>query len=144
MKPTLGGRPLSLGPLNRTQQLWLLTAAMVLAAGLLGMVFVQGPWAQRRQQMGSQLEEEKQRSELLLAINRQSTSLKKSEAELLLEEGGTPVLTSEVSRLASESGLAVESVTPLPELTLAPYTQFEIEMVAMATSENLLHFLRSI
>lgn len=143
-----GGLPLSrlsyLGSLvGRAQRLWILTAAMILAAGLIGITAIQSPWQENRRRLGSQLDEERQRSELLLSLQRQKGSLQKTEEELLLE-GGTPALTGKVSRLAAESHLAVESVTPQDDLAVQPYTQFQIEITATARPENLLGFLQSI
>lgn len=146
--PAAGGLPLSrlseLGSrMGQTQRLWILTAVMLLATGVVGMITIQGPWQENRRRLGAQMEEEKQRSELLLSLQRQKGSLQKAEEELLME-GGTPALTGEVSRLATESHLAVESVVPQTDLVIPPYMQFQIEIVATARLENLLNFLRSI
>ena len=130
--------------MGQAQRLGILTAVMLLATGLIGMVTIQGPWQENRRQLGAQLDEEKQRSELLLSIQRQKGSLQKSEEELLMMDGGTPALTSEVSRLATESHLSVESVAPQSDVVAPPYTQFQIEIVATARLENLLNFLESI
>ena len=143
-----GGLPLSrlseLGSrMGQAQRLWILTVAMILATGFIGMVAIQGPWQENRRQLGSHLEDEKQRSELLLSLQRQKGSLQKAEEELLLE-GGAPALTGEVSHLATESHLAIESVAPQDDLVVPPYTQFQIEIVATARLENLLIFLQSI
>ncbi len=129
--------------IGRTQWLWILTAAMLLAAGLIGITAIQGPWQANRRKIGLQFDEEKQRSELLLAAQRKRASLQKAEQDLLLE-GGAPALTSEVSRLATESRLAIESVTPQPDLSIPPYTQFQIEITAAAGQGELLGFLRAI
>ena len=129
--------------MGRTQWLWILTASVLLAAALIGMMVIQSPWQDSRRQIGSQLEEEKQRSELLLAIQRKKESLQKAEQDLLLE-GGTPALTSEVSRLATESRLAIESVTPQRDFSIPPYTQFQIEIVGAAGQGELLGFLHAI
>ncbi|MBI3323525.1 MAG: type 4a pilus biogenesis protein PilO [Candidatus Omnitrophica bacterium] len=149
MKKTAGGglllsRLSDLGSrMSRTQQLGILTASMLLGTALIGITTIQGPWQESRRETGSQLEEEQRRSELLLAIQRKRDTLQKSEQELLLQ-GGAPALTGEVSHLAAGSQLSIESVAPQPDLSIQPYTQFQIEIVATARLENLLAFLRSI
>lgn len=129
--------------INRTQQLLILTAAALLGTALLGMLLIQSPWQERRRQMVSDLDVEKQRSDLLLSIRRQKESMDKEEQEWLFE-GGTSALTGEISRLATEAQLAVESVSPKEEQSVPPYTQIQIEVIATARMENLLGFLRSI
>lgn len=150
MKKPAGVGSLSLGRLSelgsetsRVQRLWILTGAMLLATAVIGMVAIQAPWQEKRRQMASQLDEEKRRSELLLALQRQRESDQKTEKELLLE-GGAPVLTGVVSRLAAESGLAIESVIPYPDLAVPPYTQYQIEILATTHLDNLLRFLRAV
>lgn len=142
-----GGLPLArlshLGSqISRTQRLWILTAAMLLAAAAIGILAILGPWQESRRQTGSQLEQEQRRSKLLVSIQRKRDSLQKTEQELLLE-GGTPALTSQVSRLATQSQVAIDSVTPQPDLSVPPYTQFQIEIEATARPDDLLAFLRS-
>lgn len=146
--PAAGGLSLSrlsdLGSqMSRILRLWILTASMALGTALIGATAIQGPWQESRRETAAQLEEEQRRSELLLAIERKRVTLQKSEKELLLE-GGAPALTSEVSHLAAESQLSIESVVPQPDLSAQPYTQFQIEIVASARLQNLLTFLRSI
>ncbi|MBI3322825.1 MAG: hypothetical protein HYZ94_04000 [Candidatus Omnitrophica bacterium] len=140
----LGGRLSDLsGRMSRSQRFWAMTAALVLGTVFLGMTFIQAPWQEKRREMGSRLEEEKQRSELLLSIQRRRDAVRKNEAEILLEGGGAE-LTGEISRMASEAHMAVESVLPYPDVEVAPYIQYEIEIVATASPEALLQFLRSI
>lgn len=146
--PAAGGLSLSklsdLGSqMSRAQRLWILTGSMLLGTALIGATAIQGPWQESRRETAGQLEEEQRRSELLLAIQRKRDTLQKSEKELLLE-GGAPVLTSEVSHLATESQLSIESVAPQPDLSAPPYMQFQIEIVATARLQNLLTFLRAI
>ena len=59
-------------------------------------------------------------------------------------QGGTPFLTSEISRLASKFGLEIESVVPQPDLPVGPYLRSQIRVIANATFFDLLDFLRSL
>ena len=147
-KPSAGGPLLSQfsemgSQVSHAQQLAIFTAAMLLGTAVTGMLLIQFPWQERRRQMGTDLDVEKQRAELLLSIQRQKESMDKEEKEALLE-GGTPVLTGTISRLAAEAQLAVESVSPKSDQTISPYTQVQIEVTATARLENLLRFLRSV
>jgi Tfp pilus assembly protein PilO len=87
--------------------------------------------------------EEQQRSELLSTIDLQNGELKKQEKKILLQ-GGAPVLTSEVSRLASQTNFQIESVAPEPDLSLGPYTRHQIQVVATGKYVDLLRFLHTI
>ncbi len=129
--------------ITRTQRLMLISAGIVLATAVIGLIGIQMPWQERRQRLAAQYNEEKERSEQLVAIQRQKTELKGMESQLLLE-GGVTGLAGQLSRLATQSGLQVESVTPQPEIAADPYTRFQIEITATSNLANILQFLRVI
>ncbi len=126
--------------ITRTQALTFITAAFLLGTLLTGFVFIQGPWTTRRQRLSGTLSEELQRRELLLQIGSSSRQLNALEKDLLLQ-GETPALTSEITRLATDYGLDIESVVPRDEVPLEPYLKLQIEVVATASFRNLLLFL---
>ncbi len=127
--------------ISRTHQLWILTLgilALTLAIGIMG---IQLPWQEQRQRLAAQYSEETERSELLLAIEMQRRGLQNMEGEFLLV-GGTTRLAGQISQLAAQSGLQIESVTPQPELVSEPYTRFQIEIITTGNLSNILRFLR--
>ena len=128
---------------SRSQLLLALTVGTVLATGFLGSFFIQAPWQQQRRILENRYAEEVRRSELLTALNGLIQRLDSLEQQILLQ-GGTPVLTSEVTRLATTSGLQIESVAPKPEIRLSAYRTLQIEVRASAAFNNLLLFLRAL
>ncbi len=144
MKPSgvwLGNLGQWLERIPRKQMQWGMTAGIFLLAASVGLIGIQQPWQKRRQQMGRQLQEEGERSRLLSTFNQQGSELKTKEEQLLLV-GGTSVLTSEISRLASQAGLQIESVVPQPESTWEGYGRSQIQVAATATFTDLMRFLR--
>ncbi len=129
--------------INRAQYLWALTAGMLLVAAFLGSFFIQGPWQQQRRILENRFGEEVQRAELLKVLDNLNRQIGKLEEQLLFK-GGTPVLTSEVTQLATNFGLEIESVTPKEPLPLSAYRKLQIEVQASATFNNLLLFLRAL
>ena len=109
--------------INRTQQLLLVTLGMGILTLAIGVLMIQVPWQERRQQLTSRTGEEKERSELLRVIQRQKTDLQGIERTFLLK-GGATGLASQISDLATQSGLQIDSVTPQPEIVTGPYTRF--------------------
>ena len=122
------------------QQLWLASAGIALLTLGLGVALSQNPWQEQRQRMASRTSEQQQRLELLQVLETQSRAIRKQEEGILLE-GGTPVLTSQLSRLAKETGVEIDSVTPRPETSMPPYTKYQIEVVATANLRKLTDFL---
>lgn len=129
--------------INRTQLLWLITFGVVLLTLLIGVALIQLPWQERRRSLAAQYAEEKERSELLLGIKRQKTELQDIESKYLMT-GGATGLASQVSNLASQSGLQIDSVTPQPEVSVEPYTRFQIEIIAMGDLATALRFLHTV
>lgn len=126
--------------ITRTQALTFITGAFLLATLLTGLIFIQGPWTGQRQRLSATYSEELQRSELLMQIGSASKQLKALEQDLLIQ-GDTPALTSQITRLATNYGLDIESVVPRDEVLLDPYRKLQIEVVATASFRNLLLFL---
>ena len=58
--------------------------------------------------------------------------------------GGATGLTGQLSQLAAQSGLQIESVTPQAELVSEPYTRFQIEIMTTGNLSNILRFLRTV
>ena len=101
--------------INRTQQLMLVTFGVAILTLAAGFFIIQVPWQERRQQLTNLYGEEKERSELLLAIQRQKADLQGLEGKYLLKSGATG-LASQISNLAAQCGLQIDSVTPQPEV----------------------------
>lgn len=129
--------------INRTQQLLLVTLGMGILTLAIGVLMIQAPWQERRQQLTSRYGEEKDRSELLLAIQRQRADLQETERAFLLK-GGATGLAGQISNLAAQSGLQIDSVTPQPEVVAEPYTRFQLEILATGNLANLMRFLRTL
>ncbi len=127
--------------IGRSQRIGLLSGALLLAALWVGTVGIYRPWAQNRSRLTEQIREEEERAELLSTIATQRGQLLDQQKKVLLP-GGASGLTSEVSRLASQTGMQIESVAPQPQLSFGPYTQFQIQVVASTTTRQLLQFLR--
>jgi hypothetical protein len=127
--------------ISGTQRFTLLTAGSLAVTIALGVVFIQIPWQEAREQLASEQQENAEQSALLLSLRGHLNKLKNKEKASLLE-GGTPILTSEVIRIASESGLEIESVTPRDGASFGPYTKFQIQVTGFASSERLIKFLR--
>ncbi|MDO8730409.1 MAG: type 4a pilus biogenesis protein PilO [Candidatus Omnitrophota bacterium] len=129
--------------MGRTQQLLLVTLGVGLLTLAIGVLMIQVPWQERRQQLASRTKEENERSELLLVIQRQETELKEIESTFLLK-GGATGLASQISDLAAQSGLQIDSVTPQSEVVAEPYTRFQLEILATGNLANLMRFLRTL
>ena len=129
--------------INRTQQLLLVTLGMGILTLGIGFVMIQIPWQERRQQLTALYGEEKERSELLLAIQRQKAELQGIEGKSLLK-GGAPGLASQVSKLAAQCSLQIDSMTPQPEVVAGPYTRFQLEILATGNLANVILFLRTL
>ena len=127
--------------ITRSQKLWLITLGIGLTTLGLGVALIHLPWQEHRQRLANQYNEEKERSELLLAIQRQKTELQGLEDKFLLR-GGATSLTAQISQLGAQSGLQIESVTPQPEMAADPYIRYQIEIMANSNLANLLRFLR--
>lgn len=125
----------------RTQLLWVLTIGIGLATMGVGMVGIHTPWREKLSDLEQKYQEELKRQELLSTLRFQITQLKKQEEKIAFQ-GGTPALTSEVSRLGTQASLQIESVVPQPEVSFGPYTQYQIRVIATSTFSDLLHFLR--
>ena len=131
------------GRITRTQWIWLTNAGVCIITLGVGFIAIQAPWQERRQQLASQYAEESERSDLLKEILQQRSVLRTLEKKLLLE-GGATALTSQISQLAAEAGLQIESVTPQPELVIDPYLKYQIEIQASSSLTNVLRFLHSV
>ena len=129
--------------INRTQQLWVITLGILVLTLAIGIMGIQLPWQEQRQRLTAQYSEEKERSELLLALQRQKKELQSMEGKFLLV-GGATRLAGQISQLAAQSGLQIESVTPQPELVSKPYTYFQIEIMTTGNLSNILRFLRTV
>ena len=129
--------------INRTQQLLLVTVGVVILTVGIGVAAIQLPWQEKRQGLASRYSEEKERAELLLSIQKQKADLQDLEGKFLLQ-GGATGLAGQLSQLAAQSGLQIDSVTPQPEVAAEPYTRFQIEMMTTGNLANVLRFLRAI
>ncbi len=129
--------------ITRAQRVLLLGAGVFGLALVVGIVAIQLPWQEQRKRLSAQAQEETERAELLLAIQRQRSELSTLEKKLLLD-GGLTALTSQVSRLAVDAGLRIESVTPEPEVLIDPYMKYQLEVIASCNLFNLLRFIHSL
>lgn len=130
--------------LKLSQQAWLAAlgvAGMTLAIGLLG---IHLPWSEQRQRLAARYNEEKERSELLLSIQRQRGQMQAMESDLLLSGGGATGLAGQVSLLGAQSGLRIESVIPLADAAAEPYVRSLVEIVAFGDLAHLLRFLQAV
>ncbi len=129
--------------IDPTQQLLLVTLGMGILTLAIGVMMIQMPWQERRQQLTSLYSEENERSELLLAIQRQKANLQEIEGAFLLK-GGAPSLANEISNLANQTGLQINSIMPRPEVAADPYTRFQLEILATGNLANLIRFLKTL
>ena len=129
--------------INPAQQFLLVTLGMGILTLTIGVMMIQMPSQERRQQLISRYGEENERSELLLAIQRQKANLQEIEGEFLLK-GGAPSLANQISNLATQSGLQINSVMPRPEVVAEPYTRFQLEILATGNLANLIRFLKTL
>lgn len=129
--------------ISHAQRFILMTVIVLVVAAGIGIAVIQIPWQESRRKITGLYQENTERAELLTSLQVQITQLNRKEKDFLLS-GGTPVLTGEVTRLAAESKLEIESVSPRDETTLAPYTKFQIEVFGSAIPENLLRFLQKL
>ncbi len=127
----------------RPQKLLILTALVLAGTVLAGFLFIQAPWQQKRRLFLEDLQQEQERSQLLSSIHLQSKQLQRQKERLLLE-GGTLVLISEVTRLAAQSKIQIDSVTPQPDMALGPFTQSQILVEARSRLPQLLQFLHEV
>ncbi len=127
----------------RMQKLLIMTLGIAVLTGAGGMVAIQKPWLEQRRLLLDRRKQEQERSALLAAIQRQAGQLEKQKQTVLLQ-GGTSILISEVSRLASKSGLQIESVMPKAEVHFGPFTKFQIEVEATSNLQGLLNFLSAL
>lgn len=125
------------------QRLLLTTVGMLIVTLGIGILFIHLPWQEKRLQLASQYNEEKERSELLLNIQRQKADLQSIESEFLLE-GGITSLAGQISQLATQSGLQIDSVTPQQELVVTPYTRYQIEIIATGDLFSVLQLLKTV
>ena len=121
-------------------QLGVISAVVILLTLLVGQTAIQGPWSVQHQQLTSRLTEEKQRSEILQAIQVQIHQRQAQEQALLLE-GGAPVLTGQIVRLAKNAGVEIESMTPQPESSYPPYAVAHVQLTTTTNFPNLVNFL---
>ena len=129
--------------IDPTQQLLLITLGTGILTLAIGVMMIQMPWQERRQQLTSLYSEENERSELLLAIQHQKASLQEIEGAFLLK-GGAPSLANEISNLANQAGLQINSMMPRPEVAADPYTHFQIEILATGNLANPIRFLKTL
>lgn len=128
--------------ITHTQQLWIITLGLGLLTLGIGIAGIQLPWQEQRQRLAAQYSEERERSELLLSIQRQKVELQNMESKLLLS-GGATGLAGQISQLAAQSGLQIESVTPQAEVVAEPYTRFQIEILTTGNLASVLRFLKT-
>ena len=102
----------------KVQRMLILGTLVLIGTGLIGVSLIYTPWQQRRLELAKQLDEEQQRANVILAMKGHEEQLAEKEKSFLLEPGETPVLTSAITRLASKTGVAVESVVPQNELRI--------------------------
>ena len=129
--------------LRGVQWKWLVTAGVILLALAIGITQIQGPWQQRRAQLQSRYAEEWQRGKLTLSLHAQGNRLVKQEQTILFP-GEARDLTGEVTRLASEAGLQVDSVIPQTAGWVGPYKRSQIQVAGTTTFVGLLKFLRAV
>ena len=129
--------------ISNTQRFILMTGVILAVTAGIGIFTIQIPWQESRRQITGLYQENTERAELLTALQAQIAQVNRREKDFLLS-GGTPVLTGEVTKLAAESKLEIESVNPRDETILAPYTRFQIEISGSASPENLLNFLQKL
>jgi len=127
----------------RMQKLLIITLGIAVLTGAGGMAAIQKPWLEQRRLLLDRRKQEQEKSTLLSAIQRQAGQLEKQKKTVLLQ-GGTSILISEVSRLASKSSLQIESVMPKTEVNFGPFTQFQIEVEATSNLQGLLSFLSAL
>jgi Tfp pilus assembly protein PilO len=128
----------------RVQRMLLLVAIVLVATIMIGMSVIYTPWQQRRMTLMQQYSDEVQRASVIAAIKSQEEQLAAREKSFLLESGETPALTSEVTRIASRMGVAIESVIPQTEMRIGSYTKLQIRVVATAAYSDLVRFINEL
>lgn len=124
----------------RSQKLLLITLGIAAVAGTLGAAAIQKPWLEQRRLLQNRQRQEQERSTLLSTLQRQAGQLEKQKKAVLLQSG-TSILISEVTRIASRSGLRIESVMPKTEVDFGPFTKIQIEVEGTSNLQSLLSFL---
>ena len=130
-----------LNRLSRKQRLGFISAGILLATLLIGLTQIYTPWQQRLAELQRQYRQEQERGEILLGIGHQRKTIQKQEEKILFQ-GGTPGLTGEISRLASDANFQIESVVPQPEASFGPYTKIQVAVSATSSFQDLLQFVR--
>lgn len=125
----------------REKQVGMVSAGIVLSTLALGWLALQRPYEGRRARLENQIEQESKRTAVLSSLASLSGELRKIQSSLLIQ-GGTPALTRQITQLASQAGVRIESVLPQPEMTFGPYTRVQVRVVAASTYAQLTAFLQ--
>ena len=125
----------------RVQRVMLLVFLVLVGTVLVGVSMIYTPWQQKRAEMERLYGEELQRANIISTIKNQEEQLANREKFFLLESGETSVLTSEITRIASKTGVAIESVVPQNDARIGSYTKLQIRVVGAAVFSDLLRFI---
>lgn len=125
------------------QRIWLLTGGMVVLTLFLGLTFIQGPWSAKRRRLAHEIQQERQRSELLMELRTLQKDLSQTHEALILR-GGATELTRMATDLAAQTGLEIESVNPQPPTLHDRYKKLQIRLVARAGYPELVAYLRAV
>jgi type II secretory pathway component PulM len=122
----------------------LLTLGMALLTAGAGYFFIHIPWQDHRSQLEAELNRQIQRSHLVDEIRDTLTQIHGLETQHIWQ-GGSSALTAEISRLGSQAGLQIESVTPQGAILVEnPYQVVQIALRASASFNGVLAFLHSL
>ncbi|MCM8811816.1 MAG: type II secretion system protein M [Candidatus Omnitrophica bacterium] len=111
---------------------------------LLGISTIYTPWMTRRQELERQYSEELQRGSVIANIKNIEEQLAQQEKKLILKDGDTPLLTREITRMASRAGVEVISVLPQNELRIGNYVKLQIRLDAAAGYADLVRLIHAI
>lgn len=125
----------------REKQVGIVSAGILLSALTLGWLAVQQPYEGRRSLLENRIQQESKRTAILSHLASISGELLKIRSALLIQ-GGTPALTRQVTQLASQAGVRIESVSPQPEMTFGPYTRVQVRVVGACAYAQWVAFLR--
>ncbi|MBI1991919.1 MAG: hypothetical protein HYS71_01595 [Candidatus Omnitrophica bacterium] len=123
------------------RQVAVISTGIVLSTLALGWFAIQKPYESQKSQREARIQLEGKRTEVLSTLAGLSAELKKIRSTLLMK-GGTPALTRQVTDLASQAGVEIDSVSPLAEASFGPYTRVQIRVVAASSYAQLMDFLR--
>lgn len=147
MKPAPARTGISLAAiqsqLSSGQKLLFISIGLLSITILTGIFLIQIPWQEKKERLSKDYTDEQGKTDLLSAIEKLQKNSKTLERKHLYTEGISG-LTSQITRIASQSGLRIDSITPQPETPYPPYTRIQVEIIANSPLMNVSQFLSAV